>query len=61
MMAQIVKTTDSRHIGVNIKVIPEVGDDLLLGDFVFEVQAKVLLDNSNVLLSNPNYQIEIGA
>lgn len=58
---RIVKTTDSRHIGVNIELIPSVGEDILLGDFIFEVQFKVILDNMNVLLSNPNYQIEIGA
>ncbi len=56
---KISKTTDSRHLGVNIEQEPSVGDVLALDDFQFEVQQKIALDNGNLLLSNPNYQLEL--
>lgn len=55
---KIIKSTDSRHIGVNIEV-PSKNQSVMLGDFEFVVQVIRVLDNNNTLLSNPNYQIEL--
>jgi len=55
---KIIKSTDGRHIGVNIEV-PSKGNIVMLGDFEFVVQNIALLQNLNTLLSNPNYQIEL--
>lgn len=56
---RIVKTTDGQHIGVNIDIENVVNEVLTIGDFSFVLQSTVRLDNNNVLLSNPNYQIEL--
>lgn len=56
---RVVKTTDGRNISVNIEVLPSKGQSVMLGDFEFVVQSIDHLDNKNVLLSNPNYQIEL--
>ena len=54
---RVVKTTDSQHLGETITSLNR-GDVLDLSGFTFEVQAVKLLENGNILLSNPNYQIE---
>lgn len=56
---KVVKTTDGRNLNVNIEVLPSKGQSVMLGDFEFVVQSINRLDSNNVLLSNPNYQIEI--
>ena len=55
---KIVRSTDGRHIGVNIEA-PSRNQSVMLGDFEFVVQNIMILDNLNILLSNPNYQIEL--
>lgn len=56
---QIIKTTDGRHLGINIEHIPEIGGVLILGDYHFVVQNKCTLENGNIRVSNPNYQLEL--
>ena len=56
---RIIKTTDGQHIGVNIEAIPSRGQSVMLGDFEFVAQNIVITDDGSVLLSNPNYQIEL--
>lgn len=56
---KIVKTTDNRHIGVNIDRPTETNCLILINDFEFIVEKITVLENLNILLSNPNYQIEI--
>lgn len=56
---RIVKTTDNRHIGVNIDRPIQTNCIILINDFEFAVEKITILENLNVLLSNPNYQIEI--
>jgi hypothetical protein len=54
---RIVKTTDGLHLG---HVLPTLnkGDSAEIDDFTFEVQQIATLENGNLLLSNPNYQLE---
>lgn len=54
---RIVRTTDGRHLGLEIEVLNR-GDTLNLAGFIFEAQFIKQLDNGNTLFSNPNYQIE---
>lgn len=56
---RIIKTTDGQHIGVNIEAIPSRGQSVMLGDFEFVAQNIVITGDGSVLLSNPNYQIEL--
>lgn len=56
---RIIKTTDGQHIGVNIEAIPSRGQSVMLGDFEFVAQNIITTGEGSVLLSNPNYQIEL--
>lgn len=64
---RIIQTTDGRHIGrvllksdgTPIETL-NTGAIILVDDFTFEVQFISTLDNGNLLLSNPNYQLECG-
>ena len=56
---KIVKTTDNLHIGVNIEIPSDIKVPIKIGDFEFVIQNVTHLENSNTLLSNPNYQIEL--
>ena len=54
---RIVRTTDGQHLGVEIQGVNR-GDVIDLAGFLFEVQAIKTLESGNLLLSNPNYQLE---
>ena len=54
---RIVRTTDNNHIGVEIQGVNRE-DVIDLAGFLFEVQSIKILENGNLLLSNPNYQLE---
>ncbi len=56
---RIIKSTDGQHIGVNIEAIPSRGQSVMLGDFEFVAQNITQTDEGSVLISNPNYQIEL--
>lgn len=53
----IVRSTDGRHLGVDVQGL-NTGSLVDLDGFLFEVQKISNLENGNILLSNPNYQIE---
>lgn len=54
---RIVRTTDGRHLGLEIEAL-NTGDTVDLSGFLFEVQKVTILESGNTLLSNPNYQLE---
>lgn len=54
---RIIKSTDGNHLGKDIQDI-NTGDTVDLGGFLFFVQSKTILQSGNVMLSNPNYQLE---
>lgn len=54
---RIAKTTDSRHIGIDIKDDVALGDTIELAGFYFYVQKMTFLPDGTCVLSNPNYQI----
>ena len=64
---RIVRTTDGRHVGrVLLRSSVEAtslntGDVVDIDGFAFEVQYIKTLENGNLLLSNPNYQLECEA
>lgn len=56
---RIARTTDGLYVGLNITEASE-GDTITLGDaFEFYVERKVTLLNGDIMLSNPNYSIEL--
>lgn len=54
---RVVKTTDGQHLGETLTPLNK-GDVLDMSGFLFEVQEVKVLESGNLLLSNPNYQIE---
>jgi hypothetical protein len=64
---RIVRTTDNKHLGRTLLnasgpvLALNTGDTILIDGFNFEVQHITTLDNGNILLSNPNYQLECEA
>lgn len=54
---RVVRTTDGRHLGLELSPV-NTGATLDLDGFLFEVQKVSNLENGNILLSNPNYQLE---
>lgn len=54
---RIIRTTDGRHLGLVIPVV-NIGQSIDLNGFTFDVQQITTLENGNLLLSNPNYQLE---
>lgn len=57
---KILKSTDNKHLGREIQGINK-GDCIDLDGFTFEVQNVSTLENGNIVLSNPNYQLECEA
>lgn len=55
----IVRSTDNKYLGTELPGSIAQGDEVLLGDFVFEVEFIRPLENGNLNIGNVNYQIEI--
>lgn len=55
----IVRSTDNKYLGNELPGSITKGDEVFLGDFVFEVEFVRLLENGNLNIGNVNYQLEL--
>lgn len=56
---KVISSTDNKYLGNEISDNVSLGEVISLGDFSFEVQRIQKLENGDVILSNPNYQLII--
>lgn len=55
----VISSTDGKYIGQEVPDNTKRGDTILLDDFEFSVQFVFKLENGNIRLVSPNYQLEI--
>lgn len=55
----VVSSMDGKYLGEEVPNDTKVGDTLLFTDFELPVQFIFRLENGNIRLGSPNYQLEI--
>lgn len=55
----VVSSTDGKYVGAEIEKDIKVGDTITFDDVEIPVQYIFHLENGNIRLGSPNYQLEI--
>ena len=55
----VVSSMDGKYLGLEVPADTKVGDTLRFDDFALSVQFIFRLENGNLRLGSPNYQLEI--
>lgn len=56
---KVVSSTDAKYLGSEVTSDLILGDSVTFGDFTFEIMFVKTLENGNILIGSPNYQIEL--
>ena len=55
----VISSMDGKYLGEEVSNDVKVGDTILFSDFDFPVQFIFRLENGNIRLGSPNYQLEL--